>query len=158
MTGPSYNIEKYESVLKSEVVKLTIIAAVLVILFIAIIVFSLSEIKSDRTKKMPYVQLVGSVVVFIFLAFSLGSQIISYEKDIAEKAYMQYEGPVTFETKRHIIFGGLPTGYIEYVVSFEQGEDIIELHTRKDYGFTGDIKKIYIVYSKYSNYVFEITE
>lgn len=158
MTSYSYNIEKYESLLKSEMVNLTIIAVVLALLFIAIIVFSIAQIKGDKTKKMPYVQLAGSIVVFVFLAFSLGSQIISYEKDIAEKAYIQYEGPATLKTKRQIIFGGLPTGYNEYVVSFEQDGDQIELYTRKDLGFIGDIEKLYVVYSKYSNYIFEITQ
>jgi hypothetical protein len=156
MTIHSYNIENYESVLISEIIKLTIIAVILSLLFVAIIVYSIIQIKNDSTKKLPYIQLVGSIALFVLLAISLGLQIISYAKDITEETYIQYEGPANIRTERQIVFGGIPTGYTEYIVSFEQDGELIELSMRKSCGLTGEIEKVYIVYSKHSKYIFEI--
>lgn len=156
MPNRPYNIDTYNSTLKSEVTTLTIIAVILSIIFIAIIVYSIIQIKNDKSKKLPYIQLIVAIAVFIFLAISLGSQIISYTNDITEEAYIQYEGPVTVRTEKQIILGGLPTGYTEYVISFEHNGKQIELSMRKDYGLVGDIDNIYIVYSQHSNYILEI--
>lgn len=158
MPNYSYDIENYESILKSEVMKLSIIAVILLILFAVIIIYSILQIKNDRTKKSPYIQLIGAIVLLVFLVISLGSQILSYTKDITEKSYMQYEGPANIRTEHQVIFGGIPTGYNEYIVSFNHDGNQIELSMRKDCGLSGDIDKVYIVYSKYSNYVFEIVD
>lgn len=158
MPNYSYDIEKYDSMLKSEVMKLSIIAIVLLVLFVVIIVYSILQIKNDRTKKSPYIQLIGAIALLVFLGISLGSQILSYTKDITEKSYMQYDGPANIRIEHQVIFGGIPTGYNEYIISFNHDGNQIELFMRKDYGLSGDIDKVYIVYSKYSNYVFEILE
>ncbi len=152
------NIDLYNSILKSEVTQLAIIATVLCIIFIAIIVYSIIQIKKDKTKKFPYFQLIASLAIFIFLGISLGSQIISFTKDINEEAYILYEGPAVVREERHVTFGGLPTGYTEYIISFEQDGEQLELSTRKNYGFDNNVEKIYIVYSKHSNYILEIKE
>lgn len=67
MTNNSYDIAKCTSVLKSEVIKLTIIAIVIFILFISVIVLSILQIKNDKTKKLPYVQIVAALIIFGFL-------------------------------------------------------------------------------------------
>ena len=152
------NVDSYTSTLKSEVTQLTIIAAVLLIMFVAIIVYSIFQIKKDRTKKLPYVQLISAIVILIFLGVSLGSQIVSFSKDINEEAYVLYEGPATVREERQLIFGALTTGYTEYIISFEHNGELIELSMRKDHGFSGDIEKIHVVYSKHSNYILEIKE
>lgn len=158
MPNHFYNIENYESTLKSELTKLTIIAVILSLLFIAIIVYSIIQIKNDKAKKFPYVQIIGSIALFVFLATSLSLQIISYTKDIAEETYIQYEGPANIRTERRIVFGGIPTGYNEYIISFKHNGELVELSTRKECGLIGDVEKIYIVYSKHSKYIFEIVE
>ena len=152
------NVDSYTSTLKSEVTQLTIIAAVLLIMFVAIIVYSIFQIKKDRTKKLPYVQLISAIVILLFLGVSLGSQIVSFSKDINEEAYVLYEGPATVREERQLILGALTTGYTEYIISFEHNGELIELSMRKDHGFSGDIEKIYVVYSKHSNYILEIKE
>ena len=154
----SYDVKKYESVLKSEVTKLTVIAVMFSLLIIAVIVYVVIQIKHERTNKMLFFTLLGSIILFAFLAFCLGSQIYSYRKDIAEEAYMQYEGPATVKIERQIIFGRLPTGYNEYIISFEQDGKLNKLSMRKNCGLIGDIDNIYIVYSKHSNYILEIKE
>ena len=150
------NIDKYTSTLKSELIKLIIIALLLAIIFIAFIVYSILQIKKDKSKKFPYIQLISVIAIFIFLGISLGSQMASFAKDIKEEAYVLYEGPATVREERQVIFGGLPTGYTEYIISFEQDGKQIELSTRKNCGFEYNIEKIYIVYSKHSNYILEI--
>lgn len=158
MPNYSYDIEKYESILKSEVMKLSIIAIVLLVLFSVIIVYSILQIKDDQTKKLSYIQLIAVIVLLVFLGISLGSQILSYKKDITEKSYMQYDGPANIRIEHQVILGGIPTGYNEYIISFNHDGNQVELFMRKDCGLSGDIDKVYIVYSKYSNYVFEIVE
>lgn len=152
------SIDLYNSILKSEVTQLAIIAIVLCIIFIAIIVYSIIQIKKDKTKKFPYFQLIAMLVIFIFLGISLGSQIMSFAKDINEEAYILYEGTAAVREKQQVILGGLPTGYTEYIISFEQDGEQLELSTRKNYGFDNNVEKIYIVYSKHSNYILEIKE
>ena len=155
MPTHSYNIEKYESILKSEATKLTIIAVMLSFVLIALIVYSVFEIKNNRTKIIPYIQLIGSLVLSVFLIITLGSQINSYTKDIAEKTYLQYEGSANIRVEKQILHGGIPATSTDYIISFEHNGEKIELFT-KNYGLTGDIEKIYIVYSKYSHYILEI--
>lgn len=152
------NIDSYNSTLKSEVTQLIIIATVLSIIFISIIVYYIIQIKKNRTKKLPYVLLIGVIAIFIFLGISLGLQISSFAKDINEEAYMLYEGPATVREERQVIFGSLPTVDTEYIISFEHNGELIELSTPKDYGFPDNTEKIYIVYSRYSNYILEIKE
>ena len=154
MTNHSYNVD----LLKSEVIKLWIVAVVLSILFIFVIVCSIIQIKKEKTKKSPYVQLFVAIIVFIFLLIPLSSQISSFTKDIVEQKYVQYEGPANIRAERKTILGGIPTGYTEYIVSFEHNGEQIELSTRKDPGIYGDIEKIYITYSQHSDSILEITE
>lgn len=155
MQNRFYDIGKCESILKSEVIKLIIVAVFLVILFVSVIVYSIIQIKNDKSKKLPYIQLVSSAIILVFLSISLGSQILSYTKDIDEKTYQQYEGPAHIRTERQIVLGGIPTGYTEYIISFEQNGAEIELAMRKVCDSVGDVDKIYIVYSIYSNYIIE---
>lgn len=149
------DIEKYESTLRNEIVKLSVIATVLILLFIGIIIYSFLQIKLDKTKKLPYIQLFATIVLLVFLSISLGLQIISYAKDISEASYIQYEGPVCIRMERQIVFGGIPTGYNEYIISFTHDGQQIDLAMRKDPKLSGDIEKAYVVYSKHSNYIFE---
>ena len=85
MQNHSYNIDLYSSALKSEVIKLYIVAIVLSILFIFVIVCSIIQIKKEKTKKIPYVQLFVAIIVFIFLLIPLSSQISSFTKDKVEQ-------------------------------------------------------------------------
>lgn len=158
MQNHSYNIDLYSSALKSEVIKLYIVATVLSILFIFVIVCSIIQIKKEKTKKIPYVQLLVAIIVFIFLLIPLSSQISSFTKDIVEQKYVQYEGPANVRAERKIILGGIPTGYTEYIISFEYNGEQIELSMRKDPGIEGNVEKIYIAYSQYSEFILEITE
>ena len=157
MPNRTYNIEIYESTLRSEIIKLSVIAIILILLFVGIIIYSILQIKRDRVKKLPYIQLLCAILLMIFLSTSLGVQLISYGKDISEASYIQYEGPVHIRTDRQIVFGGIPTGYNEYIISFTHDGQHIELATRENPNFSGDIDKVYIVYSKHSNYIFEFT-
>ena len=158
MPTRSYNISVYDSILKSELVKLLIIAAVLVVIFVSMIIYSVVQIRNDKTRKTPYVQLIAVILVSMFLLTSLGSQIFAFGKDIVEEAYIQYEGPVNVRTKRIVVFGGIPTGHDEYIISFEYNGEYIELSTRKDYGMNGNIENLYIVYSRRSKFILEIIE
>ena len=155
MPNYSYDINKCESLLKSEAVKLTIIAIFLTILFASIIVFSIFQIRSDKSKKMPYIQLVASLLIFVFLFISLGTQILSYNRDIADESYVQYEGSANIETKKQIVFGAIPTGYTEYIISFELDGEQIELYMRKNPDTVGYVDKIFIVYSKHSKHIID---
>ena len=148
-----YDIEKCESALKTETLKLFIILTFLVILFIAAIAYSISEIKDNKAKKFPYIQLVAIAVIFAFLFVSLCSQISTYYKDIAEESYEQYEGSATISSQRHVLFGGIPTGHTEYIISFDKDGTQVELSTRNRCDYVGDIDKIFIVYSKYSKHI-----
>ena len=99
-----------------------------------------------------------AIIVFIFLLIPLSSQISSFTKDIVEQKYVQYEGPANVRAERKIILGGIPTGYTEYIISFEYNGEQIELSMRKDPGIEGNVEKIYIAYSQYSEFILEITE
>ncbi len=158
MTNHSYNVEAYNAALQSEVNKLWGIGIALLIVLIAMIVYSIVLIKEDKTKKIPYIQLIGVVVISIFLTISFGSSIASYSKDISEEAYIQYEGPATISKRRKVVLGNIPTWYNEYVVSFDNNGEQVTLSTRKDYGTEGDIENLYIVYAQNSGKILEFTE
>ena len=155
MLNHSYNLDLYNSTLKSEVIKLSIIAIFLFLLFVGMFLYSFVQIKNERTKKIPYIQLLAVIVIFSFLSVSLGSQICSFTKDILDETYLQYEGSANIRTEQKVVFGGIPTGYSEHLISFEHNGEHIELSTRKDYGIDGDIEKIYIVYSQHSRFILE---
>ena len=55
MQNHSYDAELYRSILKSEVIKSSIIAIVLMVLFTSIIVYYIIRIKKDKAKKSVYV-------------------------------------------------------------------------------------------------------
>lgn len=150
MSNHSYDVETYNATLQSEVNKLWGIGIVLLIVLIAMIVYSIVLIKEDKTKKFPYIQLIGVVVISAFLTISFSSSIISYSKDISEEAYIQYEGPATISKRR--IFG---TWLDEYVISFNNNGEQVTLSTRKDYETEGNIEKLYIVYAQNSEEILE---
>ena len=140
MSNHSYDVEIYNAALQSEINKLWVIGIVLLIVLIAMVVYSIVLIKEDKTKKIPYVQLIGVVVISVFLMTSFGSSIISYSKDISEEAYIQYEGPATMSKRRKVVLGNIPTWYNEYVVSFDKNGEQVTLSTRKDHGTEGAIE------------------
>ena len=158
MSNHSCNVEAYNATLQSEVNKLWGIGIVLLIVLIAMIVYSIVLIKEDRTKKFPYIQLIGVVVISIFLTISFGSSIVSYSKDISEEAYVQYEGPATISKRRKVVLGNIPTWYDEYVVSFDNNGERVALSTRKDYDKEGNIENLYIVYAQNSGEILEFVE
>lgn len=160
MPNKSYDIDQCTSSLKSEVTILTVVAVVLLILFVTVLVFSIRQIKNDKTKKLPYVQIIAALIIFIFLSVSLGTQIASYSKDLSQNSFVQYEGMAKIHTKKQLILGGIPTGYTEYVISFELDGEQIDLYMRKDPGFVGEVDNVFVVYAKYSKHIinFEITQ
>ncbi len=158
MSNHSYNVEAYNASLQAEVNKLWGIGIVLLIVLIAMIVYSIVLIKEDKTKKFPYIQLIGVVVISIFLTISFGSSIVSYSKDISEEAYVQYEGPATISKRRKVVLGNIPTWYNEYVVSFDNNGEQVVLSTRKDYETEGNIENLYIVYAQNSGEILEFVE
>ena len=158
MSNHSYDVETYNTALQSEVNKLWGIGILLVIILVAMVVYSVVLIKEDRTKKFPYVQLIGVVVISAFLITSFSYSIILHSKDIAEEAYIQYEGPATISKRRKVVLGNIPTWYNEYVVSFNNNGEQVTLSTRKDYGPEGDIENLYIVYAQNSGEILEFLE
>lgn len=158
MSNHSYNVEAYNASLQAEVNKLWGIGIVLLIVLIAMIVYSIVLIKEDKTKKFPYIQLIGVVVISIFLTISFGSSIVSYSKDISEEAYVQYEGPATISKRRKVVLGNIPTWYDEYIVSFDNNGEQVVLSTRKDYETEGNIENLYIVYAQNSGEILEFVE
>lgn len=149
-------MEAYNATLTAEVNKLWGIGIVLLIVLIAMIVYSIVLIKEDKTKKFPYIQLIGVVVISIFLTISFGSSIASYSKDISEEAYIQYEGPATISKRRKVVLGNIPTWYNEYVVSFDNNGEQVTLSTRKDYETECNIENLYIVYAQNSGEILEL--
>lgn len=155
MPNHSYDINECTLLLKSEVTKLTIIAIVLFILFISVIVLSILQIKNDGSKKLPYAQIVASLLIFCFLSISLVIQIFSYYEDLTQSSYVQYEGEAIIQTRKQIILGGIPTGYTEYVISFEQGGKYVELYMSKEPDLVGEVNEIFVIYAKHSNYIID---
>ncbi len=149
-------MDKYNSILQSELNKMLGIGIALLIVLIAIVVYSVVLIKEDRKKKFPYIQLVCVVLISIFLTVSFGYDIILYSKDINNEAYIQYEGPISISEKRRVVFGNIPTWYKDYVISFKYNGETVELATRKDYGIQGNIENCYIVYAENSKEILEL--
>ena len=158
MSDHSYDVETYNAALQSDVNKLCGIGIVLLIVLIAMVVYSIVLIKGDKTKIFPYVQLIGVVVISVFLITSFSSSIISYSKDISEEAYIQYEGPATINKRRKIVFGNIPTWYNEYVVSFDNNGEQVTLSTRRNYETEGHIENLYVVYAQNSGEILEFIE
>lgn len=158
MQNHSYDVETYNSTLQSEINKLWLIGILLLIVLIAMVVYSIILIREDKTKKFPYVQLIGVVVISAFLITSFGLTLISYSKDITEEAYIQYEGPATISKRRKVVLGNIPTWYYEYIVSFNNNGEQVELSTRKDYETEGAIENLYIVYAQNSGEILEFIE
>lgn len=150
MPNHPYDVEAYNAALQSELNKMWGIGIALLIVLIAMVVYSIVLIKEDKTKKFPYIQLIGVVVISVLLTISFSSSIISYSKDISEEAYIQYEGPATISKRR--IFG---TWLDEYVISFNNNGEQVTLSTRKDYETEGNIEKLYIVYAQNSEEILE---
>ncbi len=152
-----YNTEAYNATLRSELIKLSVIGILLLMVLIAMAVYSVVLIKEDKRKKFPYVQLIGVAVVSVFLMLSFGRSVISYSKDFADEAYIQYEGPAVISKQRKVVLGNIPTGYDEYVVplkttvsrSLYQRERIMEKRATL---------RIYIVYAQHSGIILELTE
>ena len=155
MPNKAYDIDQCTSSLKSEVTTLTVVAIVLLVLFVTVIVCSILQIKNDKSKKLPYIQIIVAFMIFVFLSVSLGTQISSYSKDLSQNSYVQYEGVAKIHTRKQLVWGGIPTGYTEYVVSFELDGEQIELYMRKDPGFVGDVDNVFIVYAKHSKYIID---
>ncbi|MBR2320032.1 MAG: hypothetical protein IKA50_04535 [Clostridia bacterium] len=158
MPNHTYNVEAYNSIMKAELNKLWGIGALLLIVLIVIVVYSVVLIREDKKKKFPYIQLIGVVLVSIFLMVSFGSSIVSYSTDLHEEAYIEYEGPATISKRRKVVLGNIPTWYNEYVVSFDNNGEQVELSTRKDYEKEGKIEQLYIVYAKNSGVILEFAE
>ena len=158
MPNHSYSVETYNASLQSEINKLWIIGIGLLIVLIAIVAYSIVILKEDKTKILPYVQLIGAVVVSVLLITSFSSTIISYYKDISQEAYIQYEGSATISKRRKVVLGNIPTWYNEYVVSFYNNGEQVTLSTRRDYETEGNIEHLYIVYAQNSGEILVFSE
>jgi len=158
MPNHTYNVEAYNDIMQTELNKLWGIGALLLIVLIAMVVYSIVLIKEDKKKKFPYIQLIGVVLVSVFLMVSFGSPIVSYSTDLHEEAYIQYEGPATISKRRKVVLGNIPTWYNEYYVSFNNNGEKVELSTRKDYEKEGNIENLYIVYAQNSGEILEFVE
>ena len=156
MLNYPYNVDSYNTILKSELIKLSLIFIPLTIVFVFLILYFAISIKKTK-KKSLLICLVGIVSAYIFLSSSLCLQITKFYKDIKEKAYMQYEGPATVRKERIYTGGSLSTSYY---ISFEHNGDLVKLTMDNDKGYwlVGNIENIYIVYSKRSHYILEIVE
>lgn len=150
-----YDVQLYNSSLKMEIIKLSMIAIVLILIFVYMIISSAIQIKRNKTKKTTWILLFATIAIGVFLSIPLVSQISLFTKDIKEETYIQYIGPATIREECQIIFGGIPTGYAEYIISFQQEGKYVELATRKDYGLNGGVEKLYIVYSQHSGFILE---
>ena len=149
MSGHTFAVELYDSVLKSKIITLLVVAIVLLVCFVVAAFYCIREIKDKKTK-LSYVVFLGVVTIFLFLLISLGSQILTYCKDYIEKAYVQYEGSATIQEQT--VFGRNPS---DYIISFVQDGELVELVSKKKYE-VGDVEKIYIVYTKHSKCIIEI--
>ncbi len=154
----TYNVEAYNDIMQTELYKLWGIGVLLLIVLIAMVVYSVVLIREDKKKKFPYVQLIGVVLISVFLMVSFGSSIVSHSNDLDEEAYIQYEGPATITKRKKVVWGNIPTWYNEYVVSFNNNGEQVELSTRKDYEKEGNIDQLYIVYAQKSGIILEFVE
>ena len=158
MPNHTYDVEVYNNIMQAELNELLVIGALLLIVLIALVVYSVVLIREDKKKKFPYIQLIGVVMVSVFLIVSFGSSIVTYSTDLHEEAYIQYEGPAAISKRRKVVFGNIPTWYNEYYVSFNNNGEKVELSTRKDYEKEGNIEQLYIVYAKNSGVILEFAE
>ena len=158
MPNHTYDVEAYNDIMQTELNKLWGIGALLLIVMIAMVVYSVVLIREDKKKKFPYIQLIGVVLISVFLVASFGPSIVSYSTDLDEEAYIQYEGPATITKRRKVVLGNIPTWYNEYFVSFNNNGEQVALSTRKDYETEGDIENLYIVYAQNSGVILEFTK
>jgi len=158
MPNHTYDVEVYNNIMQAELNELWGIGALLLIVLIAMVVYSVVLIREDMKKKFSYIQLIGVVLVSVFLMISFGSSIVSYSTDLHEEAYIQYEGPATISKRRKVVLGNIPTWYNEYYVSFNNNGEKVELSTRKDYEKEGNIENLYIVYAQNSGEILEFVE
>lgn len=156
MLNYPYNVDSYNTMLKSEMIKLSLIFISLTIVFIILILYFAISIKKTK-KKSLLIFLVGIVAAYIFLSSSLFLQITKFGRDLKEEAYVQYEGPATVREDRIYSGGSLS---ISYYISFEHNGELVELTMDNDKGYwlVGNIENIYIVYSKRSHCIVEIVE
>ena len=156
MLNHPYNVDSYDAMLKSEMIKLGLISIPLTIVVVILILYFAISIKKTK-KKSLLIFLVGMVVAYIFLSSSLFLQITKFGKDLKEQAYVQYEGPATVREDRVYSEGFLS---VSYYITFEHNGELVELTMDNDKGYwlVGNIKNICIVYSKRSHYIVEIVE
>ena len=156
MCNHPYDIERYEAILKSQLTRLTIYAVLFLIMFVILLVQSISLIDSNSKKKRPYIELLSIIIPFAIIVsligFPLGSQIVSCKKDISEQAYIQYEGPVVINTEKMVSHDGIHSK--TYIISFDQNGERVELPYGKKRP-TSDTN-VYLVYSKHAKSIIEI--
>lgn len=158
MPNHTYDVEGYNSIMQTELNELWGIGVLLLIVLIAMVVYSVVLIREDKKKKLPYIQLICVLLVSVFLMVSFGASIVSYSTDLTGEAYIQYEGPATISKRRKVVLGNIPTWYNEYVISFDNNGKQVELTTRKDYDKEGNIEQLYIVYAENSGEILELVE
>lgn len=151
-----YDIEKYRHLLRTDLVTLSAVASVLAVLLIGLIVYTILQIRKNKTKKLPYISLLAIIAVAILLSISMTSSIRSLAQDVSEGAYIAYEGTVNVCREKWVLAGGIPTSYDEYRITFWDGGEQVTLTVRKDPGFAGDAEGVYLVYTKHSNRLLEI--
>lgn len=155
MASFPYDIEKYNSVLGKQVAIFVVGAIIVVIMFSVLAVMFAREIKEDKTKKFPYVRLVLAIVLGATLFFGVVHKIFNLSKDIAQEAYIQYEGSLSVKEHHWRFFGVSGITHTDYIITFEQDGNIIELSLNKNYALTGDVENVYLVYSKRSMEILE---
>lgn len=158
MLNYSYDINVCMSALRSELTKLIIAAVLLLVVFTAAMIFSVSEIKDGKKqkkqkKKWPYVQAAVLSIVFCLLLFFMGRQIVFYSEDLTQSSFAEYKGPATIKERKLAI--GFKSVQTEYVISFEQDGREVELLVKKEPDRIGDVDEIFIVYAVHSEVVIE---
>ena len=78
-----------------------------------------------------------------------------YDAKISLYSFVEYKGSAKIESRKQFVFGGIPTSYTEYVISFEQDGKEVELVTKKRPDLIGDVDEIFIVYAKHSEFVID---
>ena len=156
MQNRFFDVDLYDSIMKSKITTLSVIAVALTIVFGLLITYSIVEIRENIKAKIKYVQLFVFVVIYLFLIISLILQIFGINKDFVAKNYVQYEGLAKINTERFTAYGALPTSYEETVIRFEYGGEHIKLSTEKRYPINQENVKIYIVYSENSKVILDL--
>ena len=147
------NTEHYDAIMRSSLIQYSVLAAALVLLFIILLVQTINMIRQGRTKKWPYAQLVGYILIFTLIGNTVGSRVICHAKDISEQAYIQYEGAATTKLDRTIV-GGVT--HNNHTISFESNGKQVELFLEETPPFIGNFNEVYLVYAKRSRVVLEI--